>query len=572
MDNSAEFQLNHSAEGITREGKTKVKVFCTFYNLCLVLLVEEGDTQGEFIGSAPINKKRRISSAAKAWRGYYCCVPLCRSSSGEQFERRRLGLPAVSFHSFPDPKTEKGKLWITKIRRDPGKDFKITKNTKVCSLHFKPQDFLYSELQIESSRSRLKPNAVPSVFAWTTHLSQRTTVTSKIAASLQQRCDLRTDHASSTEVPNCGSHDIDTGTVDAYTATDTLDNRVQELELEVRELKAKRQELELEVKELKDELHRSENNVSELFCLENIMQTDSLIKFYTGFPDFDTLMIFYEEILKDDAEEMRMWKGKDCKDNLDEFKCGRPHKLPLLEQFFVTLVRLRLGLLEVDIANRFGVSQSTVSRTTLTWINLMYHNFKAMERFPLWDVVKKYMPEIFKKEYPNTRIIIDATEFAIERPSSLLNQSSTFSNYKNRNTVKVLVGITPSGAISFVSESYEGSISDRRLVELSGLLQLLEPGDEVMADKGFLIQDLLAPIGVRLNVPPLLQSKLQMPTDDVVVTKKIAQLRVHVERAIGRVKEFRILQAVLPSSMWESINEIIYVCCMLTNFSPPLVC
>lgn len=126
-----------------------------------------------------------------------------------------------------------------------------------------------------------------------------------------------------------------------------------------------------------------------------------------------------------------------------------------------------------------------------------------MEPFPLWDVVKKYMPEIFKKEYPNTRITIDA---------------------KNRNTVKVLVGITRSRAISFVSESYEGSISDRRLVELGGLLQLLELGDEVMADKGFLIQDLLAPIAVRLNVPPLLQSKLQMPTDDVV-TKKIAQLR-----------------------------------------------
>jgi len=202
----------------------------------------------------------------------------------------------------------------------------------------------------------------------------------------------------------------------------------------------------------------------------------------------------------------------------------------------------------------------------------MYHNFKALVRFPSWGVINKYMPEIFKKEYPNTRIIIDATEFAIERPSSLISQSSTFSNYKNRNTVKVLIGITPSGVISFVSQSYEGSISDRKLVEHSGLLEMLEPGDEVMADKGFLIQDLLAPIGVRLNVPPLLQSNSQMPPEDVVVTKKIAQLRVHVERAIGRVKEFHILQSVLPSSMSDSINEVIFVCCMLTNFSPPLVC
>jgi len=88
----------------------------------------------------------------------------------------------------------------------------------------------------------------------------------------------------------------------------------------------------------------------------------------------------------------------------------------------------------------------------------MYHSLKAIERFPPGHVVKKYMPDIFKKDYPNMRIIIDATEFAIERPSSLLSQSSTFSNYKNKNTVKVLLGITPSGVISFVSKCYEGSI------------------------------------------------------------------------------------------------------------------
>ena len=324
----------------------------------------------------------------RSWRGYYCCVPLCRSSSGEQFKRKRLGLPPISFHCFPDAKTEKGKLWIAKIRRNPGKDFKITKNTKVCSLHFKPQDFLFSELYIDSSRPRLKPNAVPSLFAWTTQLSQRTTLTSTIANSLQQRCDLRTYL---NEVPaSCTFADVDPGTVDAYTAIDdTSDNSVCELQLEVKELKDKHQELRLEVQKLnakcqklemqvedfKDKLQSSED---QLFRLEKIKQSDNLIKFYTGFPDFATLMIFYEEILKDDAEEMRMWKGKNSKDIFDEFKCGRLHKLPLLEQFFMTLVRLRLGLLKVDIAYRFSVSQSTVSRTTLTWINLMYHNFKKI--------------------------------------------------------------------------------------------------------------------------------------------------------------------------------------------------
>lgn len=148
------------------------------------------------------------------------------------------------------------------------------------------------------------------------------------------------------------------------------------------------------------------------------------------------------------------------------------------------------------------------------------------------------------KHYPNTRIIIDATEFAVERPSSLVSQSSTFSLYKNKNTVKVLVDIMPSGAITFVLDCYEGSISDKKLVQISGLLEKLEPGDEIMADKGFLIQDILASLGVHSNVPPLMKSNSQMATEDVIKTKKIALLRIHVERAIGRIKEFHILQGV----------------------------
>ena len=75
-----------------------------------------------------------------------------------------------------------------------------------------------------------------------------------------------------------------------------------------------------------------------------------------------------------------------------------------------------------------------------------------------------------------------------------------------------------------------------------------------------------------LNVPPLLSTKRQMPADDVLPTKKIAQLRMHIERAIGHIKDYQILLNTLHATMWDSINEVIYVCCMMTNFSPPFVC
>lgn len=472
----------------------------------------------------------------------------------------------ISFHSFPDVKSSKGKEWIQKIRRDPGSKFIVTKNTKICSEHFIPSDFTVDDqFLLQDGRQRLKSSAIPSLFAWTNNVYERKSVTSEKALqplaidSITKQSTLATD--STMKRSTCLSQEEELcNEMYVECSTEVMDEQTL-----ITDLQKENAELKSQLKETENQLRRS------LFRLENIKDDSSLVKFYTGFSDYGMLMVFYDEVLESDALFMRQWSGQRSRCEYEEVKVGPAHKLPLKEQFFMTLVRLRLGLLEVDIATRFGISQSSVSRITNTWINLMYHNLKSIEVFPPWHIVKKYMPEGFKKEYPNTRIIIDATEFSVERPSSLLSQACTFSAYKNKNTVKVLIGVTPSGAISFVSEAYEGSISDRKLVEVSGLLEKLEPGDEIMADKGFTIQDLLIPRGVRLNILPFLQGNTQLVANDVFVTKKIAQLRVHVERAIGRVKEYRILQGTLPASIWDSISHVIYVCSMLSNFGPPLV-
>ena len=43
----------------------------------------------------------------------------------------------------------------------------------------------------------------------------------------------------------------------------------------------------------------------------------------------------------------------------------------------------------------------------------MFHRLKTIERYPPWRVVNKYMPEAFKRDSPNTRLIIVATEFQV---------------------------------------------------------------------------------------------------------------------------------------------------------------
>jgi len=84
-----------------------------------------------------------------------------------------------------------------------------------------------------------------------------------------------------------------------------------------------------------------------------------------------------------------------------------------MEELFLTLVRLHAGLFEQDLANRFKISQSTVSQIIITWINFLYFKLKEI---PLWlprDLVQMNMPKVFRDKYPSTRVVIDATEIYV---------------------------------------------------------------------------------------------------------------------------------------------------------------
>lgn len=99
----------------------------------------------------------------------------------------------------------------------------------------------------------------------------------------------------------------------------------------------------------------------------------------------------------------------------------------------------------------------------------------------------------------------------------------------------------------------------------SGFLDLpFKDNDSVMADKGLTIQDLL-PLGVYLNIPPFLGSSSQMPAENVVKTQEIASLRIHVERAINKIKNFHIWDGVIPLHQLGVVNQMWAVCAILCN-------
>ena len=179
------------------------------------------------------------------------------------------------------------------------------------------------------------------------------------------------------------------------------------------------------------------------------------------------------------------------------------------------------------------------------------------------------MPTCFRSTYPTTKCIIDATEIFIEMPANPSAQQLTFSNYRNHNTLKALIGITPYGVVSFISDLYGGNISDKKLTQLSGLLNLSEAGDAIMADHGFTIHDILPP-GVTLNTPPCMNDSGQLTESERITRRRIASVKIHVERTMERIKNYQILHNVL-NSMHNKINQVFFVYAVLTNFLPPLV-
>lgn len=90
-------------------------------------------------------------------------------------------------------------------------------------------------------------------------------------------------------------------------------------------------------------------------------------------------------------------------------------------------------------------------------------------------------------------------------------------------------------------------MSDKHLTESCGILNHLLPGDVVLADRGFDIRDSLGMLQARLHIPAFTKGKSQLSALEVEDTRTIANVRIHVERVIGVVRQkYSILRGTLP--------------------------
>ncbi|KAJ8936085.1 hypothetical protein NQ314_012494, partial [Rhamnusium bicolor] len=321
---------------------------------------------------------------------------------------------------------------------------------------------------------------------------------------------------------------------------------------------------------LRRELEQKESMRRTVFTYEELCHFDNSVSLYTSLPNagiFDSVYQLLENIevnyylewnlekkfekqekrinilekevksLKSDTEEIKIENDNiqqySRRNNVRIFGVKEMEKEKPEDEVF-KLINEKIGVnlqsWDIEVCHRVGIKAKNKERAIL----VKFSSNKTKN-----EVLYK------KKALKGTKVVIreDLTQQKIE----ILKIAVEEFGAKN-NTWKALIGVAPNGVVTFVSDLYPGSTSDKKIVQHCKILEQMKTADLILADKGFLLKDILPP-GVNLNIPLFLVTS-QFTPEQVYRTETIARARIHVERTIRRMKCYKILvcrvmQAVL---------------------------
>lgn len=259
-----------------------------------------------------------------------------------------------------------------------------------------------------------------------------------------------------------------------------------------------------------------------------------------------------------------------------------PHLVNLLsvktnlskENIYLTLMKIKLKDSFRRLGHMFGTSTGNASKIFAKTLVQIEPFLSTLIFWPPSEKIKYFLPIPFRARYHNVQSIIDCLEIEIEKPTNPVKQALTWSEYKKCNTLKYLVSSTPDGFINFISNGYGGRISDSLLVQTCGYLDQVPAGSSVMADRGFKeIAKYLHERNCTLVRPPSVSSSTKPTRAEVMESKRIASLRIHIERVIRRIREFEYLKphSVINHNLVAQTDAVIKIACALINLQNPII-
>ncbi|KAM7292989.1 uncharacterized protein ISCGN_026121 [Ixodes scapularis] len=193
----------------------------------------------------------------------------------------------------------------------------------------------------------------------------------------------------------------------------------------------------------------------------------------------------------------------------------RGYSLDDADAVLMVMVKLYHNINFSFLSVLFSIHRTTVSNLLKCCVCILSRVLGEAVFFPSKESVLDNLTVYFSP-FKNTRVVLDCTEITLERPGDLASRILTY-------------------------------------------------------NKGFLIESLCDDARVRMDRPPFLRKKRQMESSDALKNEQIARARVHVERAIQRLKAFKVLQQKFPTQLLPVLDHTVKLLAGLTNLSKPIL-
>ena len=180
---------------------------------------------------------------------------------------------------------------------------------------------------------------------------------------------------------------------------------------------------------------------------------EDVLRMETGLPTKDVFHIVVNYIIR-------------FKQSINYFAGWRVESISFEDQIFITLMKDRQSYTNLHLAQLFNCSISTIANIVTTFIHVLHSVLftDLMTSIPSRDKNKLSAPSTFS-QFGSCRVVIDCRDIKIATSGLMNQQNATYSNYRGMHSFKVIVGVAPNGVITYVSNLYPRSISDKAIVQ-----------------------------------------------------------------------------------------------------------
>lgn len=237
------------------------------------------------------------------------------------------------------------------------------------------------------------------------------------------------------------------------------------------------------------------------------------------------------------------------------------------DRIILCLMKLRLNLSFYAIGGMFYLSEKTCKTVFYSTLQTLKVILRSAIYWPTKDEILKSMPEAFE-DFKKTVTVLDCTEIAIEKstcsgcglPHVLVNEKSQH--------LKVLLGFSKSGLITYVGRAMHGRISSQIITDESYISKVLVPSQDAIMTDGFLMEEECNRvfIGCIKNG----REKRFCPESTLKIQSK-SVIETYIQNTFRRFAMFKIFSSAIPHDMVPYVDDISVVISGITNLSNPSV-